>query len=170
MRIRERRAADGPAIERLVEACFGPAFPARTASRLRGSSLPVEGLAFVAEVGGVIAGSVACHPVRWRAASGLERPLLLLGPLAVDPRHRGAGVGTALMVRAAAALDGQQAAAVLIGDEPFYGRFGFLKGPGAEWRLPGPFEPARLLLRAASAEDWRGPAELLPAQPLEQAA
>jgi predicted N-acetyltransferase YhbS len=36
---------------------------------------------------------------------------------------------------------------VLIGDDPYYGRFGFSASPDRQWSLPGPFDPHRLLVR-----------------------
>jgi predicted N-acetyltransferase YhbS len=67
------------------------------------------------------------------------------------------------MARATAALDACGHDAVVIGDAPYYGRFGFHAGLTEGWRLPGPFDPDRLLLRAKDPEAWRGPAWLAPA-------
>jgi predicted N-acetyltransferase YhbS len=70
----------------------------------------------------------------------------LLGPVAVDPEHRGLGVGTKLMREAlAAAREGGTALVVLVGDDPYYGRFGFKSVPTGQIFFPGPVNPARIL-------------------------
>jgi predicted N-acetyltransferase YhbS len=77
---------------------------------------------------------------------GGEDKALLLGPLVVDPVHKGNGFGVALvregLARAAAA---GYRLVVLVGDEPYYGRFGFAPVPPGQIRMPGPVDPNRLL-------------------------
>jgi predicted N-acetyltransferase YhbS len=87
-------------------------------------------------------------------------PALALGPLAVAASHRRLGVGAALMKRA---LDLAQAdghgAVILLGDAPYYGRFGFSALKTGSLLLPGPFERDRLLaveLREAALEGASG--------------
>ena len=73
-------------------------------------------------------------------------PALLLGPLAVDPRCRNMGIGTALVARALAAARARgHGAVILLGDLPYYARFGFSVEKTGELMLPGAFECERLL-------------------------
>jgi predicted N-acetyltransferase YhbS len=167
MDLREATAADQPAIDQLLDRAFGPARGRRTAARLRGASAPA--FTRVADGGGIL-GSIAIHPVLLVRADGGDWPLFLLGPLASDPTRRGQGIGLALMAEAVAWLDRSAAPCVLIGDAPYYGRFGFSADATSGWRLPGPFDPRRLLLRAGSPAEFAGLAWLLPDAPVAAAA
>ena len=81
----------------------------------------------------------------WHVSAG-GVPALVLGPLAVDPSCRKLGIGRALVQRALAAAKARgHGAVVLLGDAPYYTRFGFSALKTGEIRLPGPFEPDRLL-------------------------
>ena len=82
----------------------------------------------------------------WNVNAGLGRPALLLGPLAVASNARSRGIGAALMRRALreAKRLGHQAV-LLVGDAPYYGRFGFSAEAAAGLRLAGPYEQHRLL-------------------------
>ena len=70
----------------------------------------------------------------------------MLGPLAVDPTLRALGIGAALMQHAIkeAAARGH-GAILLLGDAPYYARFGFTPERMNTLALPGPFERERLL-------------------------
>jgi predicted N-acetyltransferase YhbS len=134
--------ADGPAIERLNERAFGPGRYAKTAYRLREQVAHSLDLSFTARVGTLLVGSVRMSPVRIGEASAL-----LLGPLTVEPPFRDRGVGQALIARA---LDEARAnghrLAILVGDEPYYGKCGFKKIPPGRVTMPGPVDPDRLLV------------------------
>jgi predicted N-acetyltransferase YhbS len=111
---------------------------------LREGRLPADGLSFVATERGRLVGSVRL----WHVSAGPGRAALLLGPLAVQPDFRRRGVGAALMRRALEEAHrlGHRAV-LLVGDAPYYGRFGFsAEKTGALW-LPGPYEKDRLLGR-----------------------
>ena len=70
----------------------------------------------------------------------------MLGPLAVEDSCRKLGVGAALMDDAlAAARSRGHRAVILLGDAPYYARFGFSGLKTGELSLPGPFERDRLL-------------------------
>ena len=70
----------------------------------------------------------------------------MLGPLAVDTTSRKLGVGAALMVEALAAARARgHGAVILLGDAPYYTRFGFSAEKTSGLSLPGPFERDRLL-------------------------
>lgn len=164
MIIRGRTPSDTRAIEALVDRCFPPEHRRRTAALLRGGSTPIASLSFVAEDADRIVGSVACHPIRWEGPGGAW-PLVLLGPLVTVPERRGEGIGSLLMAHAVSALDGCGDDCLLVGDLPYYGRFGFREAPAASWELPGPVEPGRLLLRSGQPERWAGPARVGAAAP-----
>ncbi|WP_018262792.1 GNAT family N-acetyltransferase [Methylobacterium sp. WSM2598] len=142
IQIRDERATDIAARERLLDTCFGEARFTKTCERLREGRLPAEGLALVAEQDGRLVGTVRL----WDVAAGPRRPALMLGPLAVEPGLQGLGVGGTLMRAAlarAAALGHR--AVILVGDAPYYARFGFAaEAVGALW-LPGPYARERFL-------------------------
>ena len=145
-------AVDQPAIETLLDACFGPARHNRTAYRLRDGAVPIAALSCVARVGDAVIGSLQCWDIALRGVSGVRTPLVLLGPVAVAVGRRGAGIASALMRPALAAADAAGAPPVLlIGDEPFYGRFGFSAAATGGWIMPGPVDRTRLLLRGDAA-------------------
>jgi predicted N-acetyltransferase YhbS len=141
--IREERIADVAAREALLDKAYGVARFAKTSERLRTGRLPANGLSLVAGDHGGLVGTVRL----WNVAAGPGcEALLLLGPPAVHPDHRNRGIGTALMRRAItrARLAGH-GAIILIGDVAYYGRFGFSAGLTGELRMPGRYEPDRLL-------------------------
>ena len=84
----------------------------------------------------------------------------MLGPVAVEPEKRGAGIGTRLVTESlAAARAGDAALVVLVGDEPYYGRFGFKPVPPGRIVFPGPVNPARILaceLRPGASARYSG--------------
>ena len=70
----------------------------------------------------------------------------MLGPLAVEDSSRKLGVGAALMDHALAAAKARgHGAVILLGDAPYYARFGFSAAKTTELTLPGAFERDRLL-------------------------
>jgi predicted N-acetyltransferase YhbS len=142
--IRSERASDIVAREALLDACFGENRLQRTCQRLRDGRAPAEGLALsaVRQEGQVrLVGTLRL----WHVSAG-GIPALMLGPLAVDNTYRKLGVGAALMdhALAAAAARGHRAV-ILLGDVPYYARFGFSADKTGELSLPGPFERDRLL-------------------------
>jgi predicted N-acetyltransferase YhbS len=135
-------SAHVPAREVLLDAAFGPARRAKTSERLREGRVAAPGLAFSALDGGRLVGTVRL----WNISAGPGRPALLLGPLAVDAAHRGDGIGARLMrhgLTQAAALG--HAAVLLVGDAPYYERFGFTADLTERLWLPGPYERERFL-------------------------
>ena len=139
--IRAERARDVVTREALLDACFGANRHARTCQRLRDGRTPAEGLAFSAVQNGRLVGTLRL----WHVSAG-GTSALVLGPLAVDPLCRKLGVGTALMQHALAAAKARgHGAVLLLGDAPYYARFGFSALKTGELSLPGPFERDRLL-------------------------
>lgn len=140
LRIDDEAPGDVGAREALLDRAFGPARFAKTSERLREGRLPV--LALAARRGRRLVGTLRL----WAVADASGRRLLLLGPLAVAPEHQGGGIGTKLMRRAlnraAAAGHG---AVLLVGDAPYYGRFGFSAELTRGLEMPGPVERHRFL-------------------------
>lgn len=139
--IRPEMPQDADPIERLHERAFGPGRFARTAFRIREGAAHLPELSFTALVGTLLVGSVRLTPVR----AG-EAPALMLGPLTVEPAFEGRGIGAALMGRS---LDAARARGdrlvLLVGDAPYYARFGFGPVPRGTILLPGPVDPDRFL-------------------------
>ena len=140
LRIDAEAPGDADAVEALVLAAFGPGRFAKTAERLRERAAVVAG--FVARDGTELVGSVRL----WSVTIG-GVPAVFLGPIAVAADNRKAGLGADLVqacLRWAAESD---RGVLLVGDAPYFGRFGFTAAP--EVRLPGPVDPRRLLWRGA---------------------
>jgi len=139
--------SDDAAIERLVARTFGPGRFARTAYRLREGNPPRLDLSFTAHIGTMLVGSVRLTPI----SIGLM-PALLLGPLTVEPPFRSHGIGRRLVERSLIAARGAGAKlgaarlVLLVGDEPYYGRMGFVRVPTGQVALPGPVDPRRVLV------------------------
>lgn len=153
--------ADDAAIERLIARTFGPGRYARSAFRLRENNPHRHDLSFTASIGTMLVGSVRLTPIRIGAL-----PALLLGPLTVEPPFRSHGIGRRLVERAleaakaALAEEGAARLVLLVGDEPYYGRMGFQRVPLGQVSLPGPVDPARVLvcpLDATPMDAVRGP-------------
>jgi predicted N-acetyltransferase YhbS len=140
--IRDEAPGDLAAREALLDDAFGPARFLKTCQRLRDGSAPAPGLALVATdcVGGLI-GTLRLWPI---LAGG--RAALLLGPLAVAAQARSLGVGGALIRESLArAADVGHRAVLLVGDAPYYARFGFERRFTERLTMPGPVERARFL-------------------------
>ncbi|MGJ5076499.1 GNAT family N-acetyltransferase [Bradyrhizobium oligotrophicum] len=139
--IRAERASDVAARETLLDACFGDNRHERTCQRLRDGRAPAAGLALSATRGGVLVGTLRL----WHVSAG-GRDALMLGPLAVAQEARSLGVGAALMNAALMiAASRGHGAVILLGDAPYYARFGFSVAQTAELELPGAFARERLL-------------------------
>jgi predicted N-acetyltransferase YhbS len=149
--------ADAVAIDRLHERTFGPGRYARSAYRIREGRGHVLDLSFTARIGTLLVGSLRLTPI----CIG-ETPALLLGPLTVEPPFRTRGVGSALITRAlkeAQAKDHKLV--VLVGDEPFYAKTGFRCIPKGRVKMPGPVDPARLLVAELAPGAFDGVAGLI---------
>ena len=133
---------DALAIERLHERTFGPGRYARTAYRIREGVGHDLALSYTARIGTLLVGSVRLSPVRIGTT-----PALLLGPLTIEPPFRDRGIGLAMMQRALAdAKTRGHRLVILVGDEPYYARVGFKRIPRGRVKMPGPVDPARLLV------------------------
>ena len=133
---------DTVAIDRLNARTFGPGRFAKSAYRIREEVAHLLELSFTARVGTLLVGSVRLSPIVIGAT-----PALLLGPLTVEPPFRDRGIGQKLIERAlAAARDEGHRLVVLVGDEPYYGKASFKQIPKGMVAMPGPVDPARLLI------------------------
>ena len=154
---RTERPSDDPAIEALHHAAFGPGAYARAAFRVREQAPHERALSFLTEDNGRLIGSVRMTPIRVGEHEALG---LLLGPLVVDPPHKGQGFGKALMRLAMEeARKTGWPFVILVGDQPYYWPFGFRPIPPGRIEMPGPVDPARLLvaeLIPGSAEKLAG--------------
>jgi len=138
---------ESPALVAAREALLGRAmgrnWKKKSSQKLRRGRRPSEGLAFVArDEAGRLAGTVRL----WDVATGDGRAALLLGPLAVDPSLKNAGIGKALMAHAIAeAKRLGHCAILLVGDAAYYARFGFSTEKTGMLAMPGPYERHRFL-------------------------
>lgn len=149
---------DAAAIEGLLNRAFGPGRFVKVSERVREFAAFAPELSFCAYEAGQVVGVVRM----WRVTVGAQ-PAVFLGPLAVDADQRSAGLGAQLVERAcAAAKAAGEAAVVLVGDEPYFGRFGFEMAPDVV--LPGPVDPRRVLALSLRAVVLAGPIQARPAK------
>lgn len=148
-------------VDALLDHVFGEDRRRRTAYRIRDGMTAIPDLSFAAVgSGGRLLGSLQC----WPAALDGDVPVILVGPVAVEPDFQREGIGRAMMDRMIAAADYLDCEPlVLIGDPEYYGRFfGFEAHWTKEWTVPGPVERRRLLARVPAgrtlpAEGHLGP-------------
>ncbi len=150
--IQSEAADDAVAIERLHERTFGPGRYAKTAYRLREQVDHIRELSFTARIGTLLVGSVWLSPIRIGEAKAL-----LLGPVTVEPAFRDRGVGQSLIERALKeAKNKGHRLVVLVGDEGYYEKCGFKRIPRGRATMPGPVDPARLLLAELAEGAFEG--------------
>lgn len=139
----QQSPAVSTAREALLNRAMGSNWKKKSSQKLRRGRRPSEGLAFVARGDdGSLAGTVRL----WDVATGDGRAVLLLGPLAVDPSLKNAGIGKTLMSHAISeATRLGHKAILLVGDAPYYDRFGFSAEKTGSLSMPGPYERHRFL-------------------------
>lgn len=154
--IRPVTQADVAAIEALHDRAFGPGRFARTAYKIRAGLPAFSPLCRLAERDGTILAALRMAPIAIGEHAGAQ----LLGPLAVEPVVKGQGFGKALVpVALAAAKEAGNKLVLLVGDMPYYQRFGFAVAPRGQFDLGGPVDPARFLyveLAPGALADFRG--------------
>ncbi|MDO7837371.1 N-acetyltransferase [Sphingobium sp. HBC34] len=136
------------AIEHLLDAAFGIDRHGRTAYRIRHGMPWLPALSFaMVDADGALIGSLQSWPVALTQADGRQMPLIMVGPVAVDPAHQKGGHGRALMDAVVTAARAQRSdPLMMIGDPEYYGRFWGFSADGTNgWDAPGPFEKRRLL-------------------------
>jgi len=143
-------------IERLLDAAFGAERRGRTAYKLREGMPWIPALSLAAFEEDRLVGSLQSWPIALHGPEG-ETPLILVGPVAVDPDRQQQGIGRMMMTAMLAHAEDREPL-VLIGDPEYYGRyFGFIADAPASWDLPGPFERRRLLARTGGRDlPYRG--------------
>jgi predicted N-acetyltransferase YhbS len=140
--IRLETAGDAPTLSQLSAQAFGPGRFTRSAYRVREGVPPVAALCLCGLLDGKLVGGIRFTAIRIGEREGST----LLGPLVVDPAVTGKGYGKALVEEGLARAKAEGFALVLlVGDMPYYGRFGFQPVPPGRISLPGPVDPARLL-------------------------
>jgi len=144
----EETTEDWWEVEALFDLCFAPGREALSSYRLRDGVAPVSRLCLTAREGGVLGGAIRFWPVH---VSGV--PALLLGPIAVHPTRQGEGLGALMIEESLSRADGW-ARVLLVGDAPYYGRFGFQRLEGVT--MPPPTNPDRVLGRALVPGAWEG--------------
>ncbi|RBI86675.1 GNAT family N-acetyltransferase [Rhodosalinus halophilus] len=148
-RLARETSEDWWEVEALYDLAFAPGREALSSYRLREGVAPVPELCLVArDAQGILGGAIRYWPV---CVGG--RRALLLGPVAVHPTRQGEGVGGALIresLAEAARLGWTRV--LLVGDAPYYGRFGFERLAGVE--MPPPTNPERVLGLALAPGAW----------------
>ncbi len=142
-------------VEALYDLCFAPGREALSSYRLRDGIDPVARLSLVArDDAGIMAGAIRYWPVLICGKHG-SHDALLLGPVAVHPTRQGEGLGGHLIresLLVAQNLGGQRV--MLVGDAPYYARFGFSRLDGVE--MPPPTNPDRVLAYRLQDGGWAG--------------
>jgi predicted N-acetyltransferase YhbS len=157
--LKTERPRDADEVDGLLDLAFGENRQAKTSYRYRDGVAPVRGLCFVVREGGRPSGRILGSIRYWPMMVETDRPALLLGPLAVRPELRGAGVGAALMrgsMKRAGDLGHRMV--LLVGDLAYYARFGFQPAAPLGFVMPDE-QPHRLLvaeLRLGVLEDCPG--------------
>ncbi|WP_438991823.1 GNAT family N-acetyltransferase [Lentibacter sp.] len=154
--LRPETPEEGWEVETLYDLCFAPGREGLSSYRLREGVAPVAGLSHVArDEFGELAGAIRYWPVRVKTVGAPRLSALLLGPVAVHPTRQGEGVG-GLLIRQSLAKAGETgwARVMLVGDAPYYARFGFTPLAGVE--MPPPTNPARVLGYELVAGAWQG--------------
>lgn len=151
MRLHRERDEDRWEVEALYDLCFAPGREALSSYRLREGVPRVADLCLLARDGlGILGGAIRYWPVQ---VAG--HPVLLLGPIAVHPTRQGEGLGGHLMLESlelAKALG--WARVLLVGDAPYYARFGFRLMPDVQ--MPPPTNPERVLGLSLVPGAWDG--------------
>ncbi|PCJ08971.1 MAG: GNAT family N-acetyltransferase [Rhodobacteraceae bacterium] len=138
-------------VEALYDLCFAPGREALSSYRLRDDVVPVTELSQVArDELGILAGAIRFWPVHIG-----DTDALLLGPVAVHPTHQGEGLGGSLIRDSLAKAESRGWARVLlVGDAPYYQRFGFARL--GEVEMPPPTNPDRVLGLSLQRGGWDG--------------
>ncbi|MEH6477172.1 MAG: N-acetyltransferase [Sneathiella sp.] len=150
------RAEDAPAINTLLDQCFGPERHHKTAYKVRANSSAIDALSFA----GISNGELVASIKYWPLLIGNITPAILLGPIAVHPDRQGEGIGVKLIRDTMqTAKDLGHSLVVLVGDPEYYERFGYVSAFDYGLELPGPVDRHRFLvceLTDGALEDVHG--------------
>ncbi|MDB5462193.1 MAG: acetyltransferase, family [Phenylobacterium sp.] len=151
--LQSERPQDGPLVDALVDRAFGPGRFTKVSERVREFATFAPELSMCAwtpdaREGGRLLGCARM----WRVRVG-GRPVMFLGPFAVEQGERNAGFGARLIARACeAAAAAGESHVLLVGDEPYFSRVGFTRAGGREVVMPGPVDQRRVLVRGLQPE------------------
>ncbi len=149
MKISQESVQDWWEVEALFDLAFAPGREALSSYRLRDGVDPVAELCLIArDDDQILAAAIRFWPVLVG-----EAKTLLLGPVAVHPTRQGEGLGGWMIEEALARATGWDRV-LLVGDAPYYGRFGF--EPLKDVTMPPPTNPERVLGRALTPGAWNG--------------
>ena len=137
-------------VEMLLDLCFAPGRTALSSYRLRDGVEPVAELCLLLRDHGAVNAAIRYWPVRIS-----EHRALLLGPIAVHPTAQGEGLGALLMQHSLGlARELGWSRVLLVGDAPYYSRFGFTRLDHIE--MPPPTNPERVLGLELQDGAWIG--------------
>lgn len=147
----EETPSDWWEIEALYDTCFAPGRELLSSYRLRDNVAPVSGLCILArDQDGILAAAIRYWPVMIG-----EFEVLLLGPVAVHPTRQSEGLGGLLIRESLSeAVRTGWRRVLLVGDAPYYSRFGFEKRGGVS--MPPPTNPDRILGLSLGIDAWDG--------------
>jgi predicted N-acetyltransferase YhbS len=157
--IQSEQPQDGPLVDALVDRAFGPGRFTKVSERVREFATFAPELSMCAWADDRLLGCARM----WRVCVG-GRPVVFLGPFAVEQGERNAGFGARLIARACEAAEAAgESHVVLVGDEAYFARVGFAAAPGCAVRMPGPVDQRRVLVRTLQpdAGDLAGLVEAL---------
>ncbi|HBD89601.1 MAG: GNAT family N-acetyltransferase [Rhodobacteraceae bacterium GWE1_64_9] len=149
--LEEETEADWWEVEALYDLCFAPGRTALSSYRLRDGVPTVAPLCLVLRDETNTLAAVIRY---WPAEVG-GQDVLLLGPVAVHPTRQGEGLGGLLInesLAEARRLGWERV--MLVGDAPYYTRFGFRKLQGVV--MPPPTNPDRVLGLELKRGAWAG--------------
>ena len=146
--ISNERAEDAEEVEALYDLAFAPGRGGLSSYQLREGVAPIGELCLaVRDAFCVIVAAIRYWPIQIGGEQGgPSAPALLLGPIAVHPIRQGEGLGAQLMfasLEKARGLGWKRV--VLVGDEPYYRRFGFTRRAASDIQFPEPVNPTRVL-------------------------
>ena len=150
-RLDEETEADWWEVEALYDLCFAPGRTALSSYRLRDGVPTIAALCLLLrDADGTLAAAIRF----WPAKVG-PHDILLLGPIAVHPTRQGEGLGALLISESLLRARGMGWARVLlVGDAPYYRRFGFVRLDGVV--MPPPTNPDRVLGIELRVGAWAG--------------
>jgi len=150
MQLARETPTDWWEVEALYDLCFAPGREALSSYRLRDGGDPVAELCLLLRDDSGVAAAIRYWPVRVGTAR-----VLLLGPIAVHPTHQSEGLGGWLIRESLdRARDLGWTRVLLVGDAPYYSRFGFARM--SDVKMPPPTNPARVLGLALVPGAWDG--------------
>lgn len=148
-KLEEETEADWWEVEALYDLCFSPGRTALSSYRLRDGVPTVAALCLTLRDDD----TTLAAAIRYWPAEVDGDDILLLGPIAVHPTRQGEGLGALLINESlshARRMGWERV--LLVGDAPYYRRFGFARLDGVE--MPPPTNPDRVLGLALKAGAW----------------